>query len=309
MIGDELAQHRHEHVDGVRGLSFLVRQAPPAERVVRAVHLRAAVDEEESRAGHAGRSKAWQGYHWESCHCDSRRRLAHAPSCCCAMLAGVGVRGRRASDGSASSTKKRSTWTSTARRRSTSTRRWRRSSRCAARPAGRSAGPRRPRSGARVLHGAGQPGDARQPVAARRPAVRARLRSTSTTSGKLPALAPFAWSSYRLERQGGRARVPSGAAPGGRAATWATWAGRATRSSRSACTCPARSRFTTRRPAQERGNILSWEQPLAERAAGTPAGDGVSDGAAVDSVLDAAAVRGDDRGGGLCVRRRHLVRS
>ena len=52
MIGDELAQHRHEDVDRVRGLSFLIRETAAAERVIRAVHLRAAVDQEQRRAGH-----------------------------------------------------------------------------------------------------------------------------------------------------------------------------------------------------------------------------------------------------------------
>ena len=52
MIGDQLAQHRHEDVDRVRGLAFLVRQAFPAERVIGAVHLGTAVDQEEGGAGH-----------------------------------------------------------------------------------------------------------------------------------------------------------------------------------------------------------------------------------------------------------------
>ena len=50
VVGDELAQHRDEDVDRVRGLSFLVRQAATAKRVIRAVHLRAAIDQEERRA-------------------------------------------------------------------------------------------------------------------------------------------------------------------------------------------------------------------------------------------------------------------
>ena len=53
VVGDQLAQHRHEHVDRVRGLAFLVRQPAPAKRVVRAVHLRAAVDEEQRRMSHS----------------------------------------------------------------------------------------------------------------------------------------------------------------------------------------------------------------------------------------------------------------
>ena len=47
VILDQLPQHRHEDVDGVRRVSFLIRQAPAAKRVIRAVHLGAAVDEEQ----------------------------------------------------------------------------------------------------------------------------------------------------------------------------------------------------------------------------------------------------------------------
>ncbi len=50
VVLDQLSQHRHEDVDGVRRLPFLIRQAAPAKRVIRAVHLAAAVDQEE-RAG------------------------------------------------------------------------------------------------------------------------------------------------------------------------------------------------------------------------------------------------------------------
>ena len=52
VVGDELAQHRHEDVDGVCGLSFLIRQAAATKRVIRAVHLRAAIDQEERRTAH-----------------------------------------------------------------------------------------------------------------------------------------------------------------------------------------------------------------------------------------------------------------
>src|SRR5215213_4144294 len=62
MVGDELAQHRDEDVHGMRGVPFLIGQALAAERVVSAVHLRTAVDEEERRPGHFDR-----GYHSDSC--------------------------------------------------------------------------------------------------------------------------------------------------------------------------------------------------------------------------------------------------
>ena len=53
VVGDELPQHRHEDVDRVRGVALLIRQPAPAKRVVGAVHLRAAVDEEQRRTSHS----------------------------------------------------------------------------------------------------------------------------------------------------------------------------------------------------------------------------------------------------------------
>ena len=52
VIVDQLAEHRHEDVDRVRRLSFLIREPAAAKRVIRAVHLRAAIDQEERAAGH-----------------------------------------------------------------------------------------------------------------------------------------------------------------------------------------------------------------------------------------------------------------
>src|SRR4029453_6821168 len=54
VILDELSQHRDEHVDRVRGVTFLVRQTAPAKRVIGAVHLRTAVDEKQGGTGHYG---------------------------------------------------------------------------------------------------------------------------------------------------------------------------------------------------------------------------------------------------------------
>ena len=48
------------------------------------------------------------------------------------------------------------------------------------------------------------------------------------------------------------------------------WAGPAASSSRSGCTCPARSPITTRAGNSRRGNILVWEQSLADRLRGAP---------------------------------------
>jgi hypothetical protein len=60
VIGHELAQHGHEEIDRVRRRAFLVGQAAAAHRVIRAVHLRAAVYQEEPWAGHENAS---EGYH------------------------------------------------------------------------------------------------------------------------------------------------------------------------------------------------------------------------------------------------------
>ena len=60
VIGHELAQHGHEEIDRVRRRAFLVGQAAAAHRVIRTVHLRAAVYQEEPWAGHENAS---EGYH------------------------------------------------------------------------------------------------------------------------------------------------------------------------------------------------------------------------------------------------------
>ena len=56
-----------------------------------------------------------------------------------------------------------------------------------------------------------------------------------------------------------------------------------------------------------RGNILVWEQPLAERLRGAPLDARRADGAAVDSLSHALAVRLDVRGGRRRVRAGDLV--
>jgi hypothetical protein len=63
LIVDELAQHRHETVDGVGRAAVGAGQFP--DRVIRAIHLGAAVDEEERRftGGHRRKSV----YHLASC--------------------------------------------------------------------------------------------------------------------------------------------------------------------------------------------------------------------------------------------------
>ena len=52
MIAHQFPQHRDEHVHRVRGMALLIGQTTSAERVICAVHLRAAVDQEKRRTGH-----------------------------------------------------------------------------------------------------------------------------------------------------------------------------------------------------------------------------------------------------------------
>ena len=86
---------------------------------------------------------------------------------------------------------------------------------------------------------------------------------------QLSRLAPFAWSSYRFDRQGD---TSSSGRPSGRRRprTRATSVDR--RRARRVPHAPAeRSRVAQLAVARiERGNILEWEQPLSERLAGRP---------------------------------------
>ena len=117
----------------------------------------------------------------------------------------------------------------------------------------------------------------RRPPASRASASRAAAAAASSTCGSTSTTCA-GWRGRRrsrgrptaFERDGDLFiyRQTVGAAP--RRRTSGTSAGTAARSSRSACTCPARS--ATRTPSREvgRGNILEWEQPLADRLRGVP---------------------------------------
>src|SRR5205814_4206447 len=52
VVRNQLAEHRHEHVDRVRGVPLLIRQPLPAKCVIGAVHLGTAVDEKKRGSGH-----------------------------------------------------------------------------------------------------------------------------------------------------------------------------------------------------------------------------------------------------------------
>ena len=92
VVGDELRQHRDEAVDRVRDLPGGVRHR--RQRVVRAVHLVAAVDQEEAGGGHVGRYIIHPHDGWGG---TPRRRASFrgGPGAGRARAGGLGMRHRR----------------------------------------------------------------------------------------------------------------------------------------------------------------------------------------------------------------------
>jgi len=86
---------------------------------------------------------------------------------------------------------------------------------------------------------------------------------------QLARLAPFAWSSYRLERSGDvliyRQFVGS---PSGKPLTDSGWVGTERVAFR--MHVPSRVLFENATTNVERGNIVAWMQPLSARIAGVP---------------------------------------
>jgi hypothetical protein len=86
---------------------------------------------------------------------------------------------------------------------------------------------------------------------------------------KLPRLAPFAWSAYRLQRQGDvlqfTQKVGAAAAKPVGAVGWTGGEVVAFRMH-----LPSRVPFHNALRTVQRGNILEWEQPLADRLRGVP---------------------------------------
>jgi hypothetical protein len=84
----------------------------------------------------------------------------------------------------------------------------------------------------------------------------------------LNALAPFAWSTYRFQQNGNLfVYQQTVGAPAGKGAGGAGWTGKEVVAFR--LHLPSKIRYhNTRR--EVRGNILEWEQPLAERLRGVP---------------------------------------
>ena len=123
VVGDELAQHRHEAVDGVGRAA--VGPGQPAYRVVGAIHLVAAVDEKQGGFRQGVRSYLSQYIIWGYGFREARWRRARR--------AGLSRRVRRSASSNSTSTTSASSCRSTGRPSSTSARRFPRSSPCAAR--------------------------------------------------------------------------------------------------------------------------------------------------------------------------------
>ena len=205
------------------------------------------------------------------------------------------------------STRKRSTSTSTARRPSTSMRRCPRSSPCAA-PTCRSTRQRgsiartcarsSTRRSSRVASVSTSRRDGRRYV---------HVRLDVDDIRRWPPSPMFAWSSLSLRRgrrdRGIRAAGGRGGGPRG---------GRRGLDGRELVAfrlhLPSRVTFHNA-PSREvlRGNIIAWEQPLADRRQGTPIDIEVR--MESESILaeHAAPVRGDDPAGGSHLRALHLV--
>jgi hypothetical protein len=107
---------------------------------------------------------------------------------------------------------------------------------------------------------------------------------------KLGTIAPFAWSTYQLTRDGNlflyRQAIgkPAGKDPGN-----AGWDGSEIVAFR--LHLPSKIRYHNTKREVGRGNILVWEQSLADRLRGVPVGSDVSSGAGVlDARMDAQSI-------------------
>jgi hypothetical protein len=86
---------------------------------------------------------------------------------------------------------------------------------------------------------------------------------------RLAEAAPFAWSRYRFARDGDLyVYKQTVGPPEGKVPDHAGWNGRELVAFR--LHLPSKIRYHNTRGVESRGNILSWEQPLAERLRGTP---------------------------------------
>jgi hypothetical protein len=86
---------------------------------------------------------------------------------------------------------------------------------------------------------------------------------------RLPAIAPFAWSTYRFEKRGDvLAYTQVVGKPAGKPVTDVGWTGDELVSFK--MHLPSEIPYNNSRKPVQRGNILQWEQSLADRLAGVP---------------------------------------
>lgn len=85
---------------------------------------------------------------------------------------------------------------------------------------------------------------------------------------RLAMLAPFAWSSYRFDRQGDVIEFRQAIGPSAGKQVDAGWTGQEVVAFR--MHLPSEIPFHNSRAGVQRGNILEWEQPLVERLKGAP---------------------------------------
>jgi hypothetical protein len=95
------------------------------------------------------------------------------------------------------------------------------------------------------------------------------VRVEATNLADLQRLAPFAWSSYRLERRAEMLEFRQVVGPpAGKDVGDVGWTGGELVAFR--MHLPSKIPFHNARDGVQRGNILAWEQPLRERLKGTP---------------------------------------
>ena len=190
MVRDELAEHRREPVDRVGRAAVGPGQA--ADRVVRAVHLRAAVDEEQAR------------HDWSPERSISFARCASGSWTPCGVVlvaAGCGRGVQPIPSASSTSTKSSCISASTAARPCRRRVAFRRSWRCAAsRSIPRPRTPVDPRPDAPpVLERPAAPTSASASRGCARAASSSRCACTADDVRQLSACGPLSWSSYSFD--------------------------------------------------------------------------------------------------------------
>ena len=238
--------------------------------MVGAVHLRAAVDEEDLRAGHCGgaaEARQGQGYHWESCRClrgGGWRRRPRCSSCCWRPRARV----RRSAGGSTSTEEEiylDVDGTATVNVNASVP------SLVALRGADLPVDPQARLDRDQVRAFFSGPGATVTRVSLSRRDGRRFVHVSIEVDDvrRLSKVPPFAWSSYRLDRRDDALefRQVVGAAAG-KPVGDVGWSG--DEAVRFRVHVPSEIPFHNSRSGVERGNILGWDQPLAERAEGAP---------------------------------------